>query len=538
MLNNIFEKLNATTAVITTNRNLAITLCKEFENYQLSNHKHAWESANIKFLDDWLMQLFYSQPQDHILLNPYQERTLWEKIITTSDFWRNNLASLNLSSNIATAVQEGWKLTRQWCLDLEQWPPANLSENHKAFKNWASKFITLCKTNRWIDRNSIINVLINFIIDDSRGGVFPPTSDILLPKNIIFVNFEQPYPQLNKLITALKNSGCEISYIDINNTCGRQHKIALPNTEQELNAMAAWANDCAQKNPQSTIGCVVLNLKNLHDQIEYTFSKINTENFVILNGKTLTKFPIICDALIALNLGLERINISHITRLLRSPFFAGSESEIMVRAMLDRKLRTTKKFTLTVQEILEFANTSSRSYFCPSLAAKIDEFLATLKKYPTRQTFNCWASCFSELLYLLGWNISYPPTSLEYQLIIHWQKLLQEFASLDLVEEPLDFIAALNKLNIIANDCVFQTKHKKSAPIKIVNLSEATGLSFEYAWIMGLTDEDWPPQAQPNVFIPLQIQQDLAMPHVHRYTYPVMCPHTVQAAAWIPYYKP
>jgi probable DNA repair protein len=46
-----------------------------------------------------------------------------------------------------------------------------------------------------------------------------------------------------------------------------------------------------------------------------------------------------------------------------------------------------------------------------------------------------------------------------------------------------------------------------------MGLLEASGLRFDHLWVLGLHDEDVPPPAQPNPFLPLALQRDHGLPH-------------------------
>lgn len=497
----LFENLDSKTTILTPNRRLAINLTEEFNNYQINKQKIAWEKFNIQFIDEWLQQLFFSQSQNYILLTNYQEQLLWEKIISNSDFWKNNLTGLNSVSNIVQEAQTAWRLIQQWHLNPQQWLSLQLSENHSAFKSWANEFITICQKNYWVDKSNIINTLIVPEIID----------ELLLPDKIVMVSFDYLYPQLNQFVDVIRDRGCKVVHFDTNNKNGYQYRVSFSNNEQELKSMALWANECIRKEPSAMVGCIVPNLETFRPQIEYTFNEINGVNFDISIGKPLAQFSIICDALKALKLWHKDIDIKDIYRLLRSPFFSGSDEEMSSRAMLDRELRKTKEYTISIHQILALAKNPNNGYFCPILAMQIDEGLNLFKKQPRKQTFANWSKFFINQLTLFGWGL----TSQEYQTIKRWHELLQEFSLLDLIEKPITFEHALGKIKALASNCIFQPKLLASASIKILGSLEAAGLNFDYLWIMGLTDESWPPKPKPNLFIPLEIQKKFALPHVN-----------------------
>jgi probable DNA repair protein len=50
------------------------------------------------------------------------------------------------------------------------------------------------------------------------------------------------------------------------------------------------------------------------------------------------------------------------------------------------------------------------------------------------------------------------------------------------------------------------------APVQVLGLYEAMELHFDHLWVMGLSDENWPPAPAPNPFLPLGLQRRHGMP--------------------------
>ncbi|KPJ67082.1 MAG: hypothetical protein AMJ43_05945 [Coxiella sp. DG_40] len=129
-------------------------------------------------------------------------------------------------------------------------------------------------------------------------------------------------------------------------------------------------------------------------------------------------------------------------------------------------------------------------------------------KFPGR-----WAEYFIKQLQQHNW----PSTDLnncEYQLVERWQRLLEEFSSLDLVTDKFVFQDAFDQLRDLAENIIFQPK-SQNTNIKILGMLEAAGLNFDHLWIMGLSDQNWPQIPHPNPFIPIQLQRKLNMPHAN-----------------------
>ncbi|MCK4608903.1 MAG: hypothetical protein KAT71_05445, partial [Gammaproteobacteria bacterium] len=97
-------------------------------------------------------------------------------------------------------------------------------------------------------------------------------------------------------------------------------------------------------------------------------------------------------------------------------------------------------------------------------------------------------------------------------LITRWEKVLENFASLTLISTKLTTTEALEQLQLLTSKTIYQVA-RPQANIKILGALEAAGLNFDHLWVMGMQDNNWPSVAHPTPFIPLQLQQQLLMPH-------------------------
>ena len=70
---------------------------------------------------------------------------------------------------------------------------------------------------------------------------------------------------------------------------------------------------------------------------------------------------------------------------------------------------------------------------------------------------------------------------------------------------------ALSRLRHMAAEVLFQPE-TPDVPIQILGVLEAAGMAFDHLWVMGLSDEAWPPQPRPNPFLPIELQQAAALP--------------------------
>ncbi len=132
---------------------------------------------------------------------------------------------------------------------------------------------------------------------------------------------------------------------------------------------------------------------------------------------------------------------------------------------------------------------------------------------------SAWAEAFVRLLSNLGWPLGSETDShtgaLEqsenWQAFQAWQDGLRELASLDPTLTRLGRKAAISQLRQICRERVFQPR-TPPANIQVLGLYEVSGLRFDHLWVLGLHNDNWPPAAQPNPFIPSQLQQKAQLP--------------------------
>jgi len=131
---------------------------------------------------------------------------------------------------------------------------------------------------------------------------------------------------------------------------------------------------------------------------------------------------------------------------------------------------------------------------------------------PFKQSPSDWSHIFATALNACGWPGEQTLSSVDYQAVHRWNELLQEFSSLSWLTQTMDFSEALGSLKQLANQTQFQTQTPQTK-IQILGMLEAAGVEFDYLWMTGLHDGNWPAHAKPNPFVPLSLQKQLGMPH-------------------------
>lgn len=215
-----------------------------------------------------------------------------------------------------------------------------------------------------------------------------------------------------------------------------------------------------------------------------------------------------------LTLGKNSISAKLFSFTLSTAFIGEAEKEYNKRAYFESLIRKQNVNTISLPVLIsDDSNKSfSLSKQCPHLHKRLRKFLEFSAANQTDRSFSEWAVVFNESLNLLGWPGERSLNSEEYQIVDSWMSLLVDFSSLDQIANPVSLAQALKSLHRLANTLTFQPKSSE-APIQVLGVLEAASLPFDYLWVSGMDDVTWPPQPQPNPFIPKRLQRELQMPH-------------------------
>lgn len=500
----LFQDITPNTTLLTPNRRLSASIFKAYTQFQTTQGKTCWQAPDIiPLYPSWLEQLWKNYTAQVLkehdkLLTTHQEQILWEKILREAP---ENETLLQVSET-AKLAKSAWQTLKRWRVTIQD-PHLKLTEDSRAFLNWATQFQKECQKNHWLDQNSLADILADRI----RNAL------IIAPERILLIGFTDIAPQYHNLLNVCEQMGSQIIFQETPSKNQTANYIGLTDTESELKVMARWSKSLLDKS--DSIACIIPSLDTLRDTAVQIFSDVfDDRQFNISAGKNLISYPIIYDALQLLKLNHATISINILTSLLRSPFVGEAESERYKRAMFENRLRQLNISTLSLAQLINPDIKYNLIESCPGLATRIQAFqciLASLqqKKLMIRE----WVSIFIKLLSALGWPGERSLNSHEYQIVKNsWLPLLNEFTSLDTILGPKDYFDALHYLICLCVNTFFQPE-SPDAPVQILGLLEAAGLSFDYMWIMGLDDTSWPPRPKPNPFIPLRLQKSLNMPN-------------------------
>lgn len=470
--------------ILTANSRLALHLQTQFDEQQRLLGKTTWETPCILPLTRWLEMTFYQHNTEGLLLlTEFQHLCLWEEIISHSP----ETESLLQPREMARLAKEAHERLLLWQVPTNNLADFQAQPEIAHLIHWITLFEKKLQTHRWIISAQLPNHLFE--------------KKITLNGNTVLVGFDDLSPALAKLCHAATH----IASPERDNHITR---LALQDTDHEIHTMAHWAKRCLSENPNAKIGCIVPSLSNHRHKIARIFTEVfciehilpgveaQPLPFNISAGYPLSDHPMIQTALSLLQWLKKPLLIDEIAPILQSPYLWDNESQKNHGAMIDAHLRKKNFLTVSFKTIVEH----------------IPAWQPLEQKTGTKLLPSGWKDYFIDLLKLVHWPASRTQTSLEYQILERFKKLLQEFSALDTIFTQISYTKALSLLSTLCRDTLFQAQSHHE-PIQIMGVLEASHIYFDAAWVMGLDDTTWPAAAKPHPLIPYAIQQQFNMPH-------------------------
>ncbi len=519
----ILRAMAGDVVVLTGNARLSRALLADYERWMLDEGNDAWPTPCSLPWSAWLLKAWenaslHSAAPLPRLLTPEQEHQVWASII------RADHAGLLRVEATAQRLRASWKRVQEWQLDLNDYRFKG-AENAEVFKRWAFEFRTLCARNSYVSESEVPGLLVSLL----AGNRYK------LPGRIILTGFYEMTPAQAELMEVMGQAGCEISWAEIRGKKGVSSRFCANDAHHEMQSSVLWARKILLESPGARIGIVVPDLSSRHSQLGHLLAKTldpvsfqpgsmsAARSWNISLGRNLGEYPIIKTALQLLTLMINPVRTEILGALLLSPHWGlprNSErqtAELSRRALLDNKIRGIGDTGISLSSIHYYASQRDeegkrKPWSSDRLAARLARIIKQSRDLPGRAASGEWARHFATWLSSSGWAAGRALDSNEYQAVEAWHKLLSDFSSLGDFADPMPRSDALALLGRLAGEAIFQPG-TGAAPVQVLGLYEANGLTFDYLWVMDLHDGAWPPAPHPDAFIPLTLQRERLMPH-------------------------
>ncbi len=506
----LFSHLPNDAIVVTPNRRLSRYVAGIYNQIHLDASEQSWPSLACLPIEMWIKS-HYLELQRKLKLSPpkrllsvEQELILWTQIITED----SNNSELLLPELSAGIVQNAWQTLIQWQVDFDQ--IELISTESADFTRWAKQFVRICQSKHLIDPTTVVKVLCDAL----------PTAALNLPNTLIMYGFGELTPLQSHLLSLISKQGVHVHPIEFETraTVGR---LTFTEQEEEIETAARWAaarlND-SHSDHSIRIGIAVPNLVQQRQPIKSAFQKVLVSSqklsFSTAQSSNSTALYASLFLLIGLNRGTQDPHKIH--QLLESPYL-GDTAEFASRLRLS--LCVQRDFLeLSLDDLCTLAQGHPLShedlgFDCPSLVESLRNFQRLAIKFNVTQEHTAaeWAELFGAQLHAFGWPGSRTLTTTEDQLVAKLPQILNHFATLEQIVNPLSLETALQHLKLFTDIPIQETSDH--AAIQVVEFLEARGQHFDFLWLMQLDSQQWPPAPKPNPFIPGSLQRKLNMPH-------------------------
>src|SRR6266849_5556093 len=465
----LFERLaqgrSAAVTVVTPNKRLSQALMLEFDAFQIGKALSVWEAPDILPFGAFVQRLYedglYADLSAELpmLLTPSQEEEVWKQVVGGS--------GLLAVEGAAAKCRDAWNLANLWRIR-----PGAGNQDTEAFARWLTHYKK--KTENDLDTPRLPDALQRFLPELKR------------PKLVVAYAFDILPPQTKEFLDAL---GTEIAFCRPDPRSATVSRAAFDSAKREIEAAAQWARARLEAGGKR-IGVVVPSLPEDRKEVARVFSRVMRPGgekaampFNISIGIPLERYPVVALALSVLRVSQEEIPFEDASRLVRSPFIGGAETELGARMRLEARLREKLGASVVLPKLIAAAGQT------PLLRARLEKLYALRETgLFSQKTPAEWARHFSSVLEAAGFP-----------------------GERALDSEEMSFSQAFQTLRKICADTLFQPE-TPDTPIQVLGLLESAGVEFDHLWVTGLTDEAWPLKTSPNPFLPLAQQRKAGIP--------------------------
>lgn len=500
--------------VLTPNRRLAQALQRDFDRLY-AGRVPFWETADILPFDAFVQRLWDEALHSELgaslplLAAPAQEQALWEQAIAASP------RQLQAIAAAAAQCREAWSLAHDWALEGALAREA-ATDDARAFVEWSRAYERLAREHGMTDGARLPAQLAPLLCHDA----------LRKPRLLVMYGFDVVTPRQESFLQALAGHSVEIAACRTAPRAARPVRVAFDTPAEELEAAARWARSRLEGNPGARIGIVVPDLAGSRKRVRHALARVLQPTYQLARegeavlpfdislAEPLSQAPLVHDALALLRLCGSPIAFELASRLVRSPFVAGADAEMGVRARLDAVMRKRSAADVSLEGVLRVAASPSAPR-APVLLERFDRLAAHRKAalFGTRGAGE-WARAFTDAMRIGGFPGDRTLDSGEHQAWEKWHQVLAQFAALGRVARPMRFEDAVERLERLARDTLFQPE-TPDVPIIALGILESAQLDFDHLWVLGLTDEAWPLPARPHPFIPLALQRKAGVPQAH-----------------------
>jgi len=507
-------------AIITSTVRAARALRQQYSRQQQIAGRQGWRSPQILAWEPWLKTLWDAAilcgAETRILLNNAQEGELWLQVLAQDEAGTQTISMAGL----AKQAQQAWQAMHRYRIELRD---VRNDDNidAKAFSRWAVELEKVCRRAQLLSPSQVESELSNLV----RARKVP------LPETIFLVGFDRTTPAQELLNDALRAAGCQVELTELESSIGERisgSAVTFARTlEEEIESAAQWVRATLLENPNQRIGVVMPSLGEMRDLLDAVFRRVLAPSSMEIHaanarlpyefslGTPMDRLPAVRTALTLLAWLDKSLRPEDASWLVVHGGFGTGASD--ARAMLDKKFRE-RDFQLggkvSFSNFQEWLTRGGTDEDRSPLRRCLQRADVAAKRVDLKQhrSYADWREAMEELLSAAEWSLLTATDSAEYQLLRRWNALLNELSSLSAVTGSVRFSDAIKRLKSLAAAMLF-TLETRNAPVQILGISEAAGLTFDRIWWLNAQAASWPARGHAQPFLPWSVQRAAHMPY-------------------------
>jgi ATP-dependent helicase/nuclease subunit B len=508
--------LAAGCTLVTATRRLARALKADYARHQPAA---GWTTPDIVPWAAWVRRTFQEArdfgmlSEQRACLDTSQAIAVWEEIFAGDEI----AETLLMPAGAAEGCREAWRLAHEWQLP---WPAlqARAGEDGRVFLRLAARYQRRLDALGCVDEPQLPAIVAAALTGRAGPEVF-------------FAGFETWTPAQAGVVEAL---GARVRTAASPRHAAAPTLAAHIDSRRELAAAVAWARRRLDADPAARLAIVVPDLETQAPFLEDLLDEAlcpgrllpgrggEPRPWNVSLGQPLAEAPVVAAAFLAFGLTRTTLELAAVSRLLRSPFFAGAGEEGGNRARLEAWLRANAPNRIGADSLVAWLEGHEHAPSCRRLAEGVRGLLAELRGGARRRRPAEWAAAWTRALRHMGWPGDAPPDSPTWQTLQAWAALLDSFSHLDAVSGPLALNDAMARLRRTGGEQRFQPE-TPDVPVQVLGLLETTGLEFDGLWVSGMHDGTLPAPLRPCPLLPASLQREYGMPRA--------CPDTELAMA-------
>lgn len=479
-------------------------------------------------------------------LSVFEAEMLWQDLLAEKMQQQPELRLLNTR---VTAKQ----LYQAWCFLLEYEAEETLHNHFKTAE--VSLFLDL--KHRYQERLQQLQLLDPPLLQMRRLALLKQLGGRFEQTTILLHGFDELSPSVLQWQTILTKSGVKIEVMAALPLAHepKQQFCQAETPEQEAQQIALWCADwldgwlkqsqsATQTSSVPCLGVVAPNIESVQSALTWAFDETFYQRFgqslpltsgrqTLYNislGQPLTQSALVQNALQTLQLALmpqQILQYEAWSDWLTSPYTLG---DLQYRQQADNRLRKLQWASFKWPTLLahlqkraeeQDAMQADDNLISNPLPKKLTKVLLSQsqKRLPTKVSLAQFVQQALTVLKTFQWgqtlqlgDASRALNTVEIQQKEAFLQALTQFENCFFQANQASYADWLGRFQQQLQATVHQPQTQGWVPIQVMGMLEASGQQFDALWVMGLTDEAWPRMPNPNPFLPIALQRDLAMP--------------------------